>query len=127
LTSTKTHGGPTHLLIACKSAKNILSVLDHWSDPRQDKLSYIFVFLKTKVTSQEKLRSTKFCTFYQFTKVQISTMADQNVGAAARATIRSQTQTAIGLKIPVFSGIKPFTINPEQWVQRVYNAIATGG
>jgi hypothetical protein len=52
-------------------------------------------------------------------------MADQNVDAAARAAIRAQTQTAIGLNIPVFSGIKPYSINPEQWVQSVENAIAT--
>ena len=56
-------------------------------------------------------------------------MADnQNlVDATARAAIRAQTQTAIGLNIPVFTGVKPFTTNAEQWVQRVDNAIATGG
>jgi hypothetical protein len=27
----------------------------------------------------------------------------------------------------VFSGIKPYSINPEQWILRVDNAIATGG
>ncbi len=41
-------------------------------------------------------------------------MADQNMDAAARAAIRAQTLTAIGLNIPVFSGIKPYSITPEQ-------------
>ncbi len=54
-------------------------------------------------------------------------MAHQNVDASARAAIRAQTQTAIGLNIPVFSGIKSYSINPEKQVQRVDNAIATGG
>jgi hypothetical protein len=54
-------------------------------------------------------------------------MADQNVDAAARAAIQVQTQTAIGLNIPVFLGIKPYSIDPEQWVQRVDNAIAISG
>jgi hypothetical protein len=40
-------------------------------------------------------------------------MTDQNVDAAARAAIRAQTQKAIGLKIPEFSGNKPCSINPE--------------
>jgi hypothetical protein len=31
------------------------------------------------------------------------------------------------LNIPVFSGIKPYSINPELWVQRVDIAIAAGG
>ena len=48
------------------------------------------------------------------------------VDAAARAAIRAQTQTAIGLNIPVFNGNKPYTIDPEQWIQRVTNAIAAG-
>jgi hypothetical protein len=48
-------------------------------------------------------------------------MADQNMDAAARAAIRAQTQTEIRLNIPVFSGVKSYTINPEQWVQRVDN------
>jgi hypothetical protein len=54
-------------------------------------------------------------------------MADQNVDATARAAITAQTQTAIGLSIPVFSEIKPCSINPEQWVQRFENAIVTVG
>jgi hypothetical protein len=49
------------------------------------------------------------------------------VDVATRAAIRAQTKTAIGLNIPVFSGIKPYFINPEEWVQRVDNAIATTG
>ena len=53
-------------------------------------------------------------------------MADQNVDATAIAANLVQTHTAIGLNISVFSGIKPYSINPEQWVQRVDNAIATG-
>jgi hypothetical protein len=57
-------------------------------------------------------------------------MANANpeiVDATARAAIRAQTQTAIGLYITVFSGVKPYSISAEQWVQRGDNAIATGG
>ena len=43
-------------------------------------------------------------------------MADANpdiVDEAARAAIRVQTQSAIGLNIPVFSGVKPYSITAE--------------
>ena len=46
--------------------------------------------------------------------------------AAAAAAIRAQTQTQIGLSLPCFNGEKPFTITPEQWIQRVDNAKQAG-
>jgi hypothetical protein len=49
------------------------------------------------------------------------------VDAAARAAIHAKTQNAIGLNIPVFSEVKPFSISPEQSIQMVDNVIATGG
>jgi hypothetical protein len=57
-------------------------------------------------------------------------MADANpeIGdVATRAIIQAETQIAIGLNIPVFSGVKPYSITAEQWIQRVDNAKATGG
>ena len=38
---------------------------------------------------------------------------------AAAAAIRAQTQTQIGLSLPVFNGEKSASITPEQWIQRV--------
>jgi hypothetical protein len=55
-------------------------------------------------------------------------MADINpdvVDDIARAAIGAQTQTAIGLNILVFSGVMPFSISPEQRIQRVDNVIVT--
>ncbi len=43
-----------------------------------------------------------------------------------RAAIQVQNQSAIGWNIPMFSGVTPHSISAEQWVKRVYNAIATG-
>ena len=53
-------------------------------------------------------------------------MADAGIDAAARAAIRAQTQTQIGLSIPAFNGNKPYTIQPEQWIQRITQAQTAG-
>jgi hypothetical protein len=47
------------------------------------------------------------------------------IDEGARATIRAQTQTATGLDIPVFSGVKPYSIRADQWMQRVDSSVAT--
>ena len=54
-------------------------------------------------------------------------MAHAAIGAAATAAIRANTQTQIGLSIPVFTGVKPYTITPEQWIQKVEHAKLAGG
>ncbi len=51
---------------------------------------------------------------------------EAGIEAAARAAIRAQTQTQIGPAIPVFNGNKPFTIEPEQWIQRIEQAKRAG-
>jgi hypothetical protein len=70
--------------------------------------------------------TNKFCTFYQ-KQCKIAEANPIVVDSTARATIRAQTQTAISLNISVLSGIKPYTITAEQCIQRVDNAVATGG
>jgi hypothetical protein len=52
--------------------------------------------------------------------------AEAGSNAAARAAIRAQTQTQIGLAILVFNGNKPFIIEPEQWIQRIKQAKRAG-
>ena len=54
-------------------------------------------------------------------------MADAIIGAAATAAIRANTQTQIGLSIPVFTGVKPYQVTPEQWIQKVEHAKLAGG
>ena len=53
-------------------------------------------------------------------------MAEAGIDAAARAAIRAQTQTQIGLSIPTFNGNKPYSIQPEQWIQRITQAQTAG-
>ena len=53
-------------------------------------------------------------------------MVDAGIDAVARAAIRAQTQTQIGLSIPTFNGNKPYTIQPEQWIQRITQAQTAG-
>ena len=53
-------------------------------------------------------------------------MAEAGIDAAERAAIRAQTQTQIGLSIPTFNGNKPYTIQPEQWIQRITQAQTVG-
>ncbi len=68
--------------------------------------------------------------YNQFTKLKTYKMADANldiIDAAARNALPAQKQTAIALNFPLFSAIKPYSITTEQWIQRVNNAVATGG
>ena len=53
-------------------------------------------------------------------------MAAELTAAAAAAAIRAQTKTQIGLSLLCFNGEKPYTITPEQWIQRVDNARQAG-
>jgi hypothetical protein len=53
-------------------------------------------------------------------------MADAGIEAAARVAIRAQSQTQIGLSIPIFNGNKPYTIQLEQRIQRIQHAIQAG-